>query len=115
VDHEEGQSENVALLSESEFKATLSEGMVRVEPDDAPQITLGEYFQSIPVSHLEGHDFSARRIETVERAPGERWVHIVLGGATRNVYLVIVVDLNGPQVHGHYLLDLVRAYGLDEP
>lgn len=91
----------------------MIDGMARVEPDDAPQVLLRDYLDAIPSPDFQGHDFSERRIETVERAPGHPWVHVVIGGATANVFLVVVVNVAGPHIHGHHVLDLVDHYGLD--
>ena len=34
---------------------------------------------------------------------------------TKNVFLVVIVDLRADRVFGHYLLDLNEEYGLDTP
>ena len=69
--------------------------------------------RSIPEKDLDGHDFTSKEIVAVYRDPSDRWVHVLLKSASREVYLVIVVDQTRRSVHGHHLLDLHRLYGLD--
>lgn len=103
----------VALLSEPEYQATMGTPMVAVEPADPfHPVPLGPYMASIPAEDFQGHDFSARNIEKVYRDPSGRFLHVLVAATKRNVYLVIVVDEPAQSIHGHYLLDLNKLYGL---
>jgi len=102
----------MAAVTKAEFKATMGVAMTLVEPDDLRPIPLGTYVSSVPEPDLQGHDLAARMVERVYREPIERFVHVLLAAAVPNVFLVIVVDEPAHSVHGHYLLDLRREYGL---
>jgi hypothetical protein len=67
----------------------------------------------VPESDLEGHDASTLNIERVYRDPTSHWIHVLISTASPNVYLAIVADETNQRVHGHFLLDLNRAYGRD--
>ena len=104
----------MALLIAAEYKATMSVGMKLLQPEDVSHpVALGDYVRSIPEKDLDGHDFTSKEIVAVCRDPSDRWVHVLLKSASREVYLVIVVDQTRRSVHGHHLLDLHRLYGLD--
>lgn len=103
----------VALLSEAEYQATMGTPMVVVGPDDPfHPVPLGPYTALIPAEDFQGHDFSARNIETVYRDPSGRFLHVLVAATKRNVYLVIIVDEPAQSIHGHYLLDLNKLYGV---
>jgi hypothetical protein len=44
--------------------------------------------------------------------PTSNYQHVLVSCETSNVFLVLVLDLPRRQVHGHYLLDLRKLYGL---
>lgn len=103
----------MARLTEAAYLATMSTPMTLLMPeDDFAPIALGEYVTSVPEEDLEGHDFAEHNVDRVYREPGGRFIHVLLASATANVFLVIVVDEPGRAVHGHYLLDLNKKYGL---
>ncbi|MDX6285618.1 MAG: hypothetical protein QOG53_1103 [Frankiales bacterium] len=86
-----------------------------VTPDDAPRsFELWPYFDSLPESEWQGHDFSARGISYAWAMQGERWEHVLIDSEDINVKLVLVVDLETEKVLGHYLLDLNEVYGLND-
>ena len=51
-------------------------------------------------------------VRIVYRDAAGRFDHVMVMTKTKNVYLVIVVDLTGDGIHGHHLLDLNEKYGL---
>jgi hypothetical protein len=38
--------------------------------------------------------------------------HVLIGTDRREFFLVIVVDLQHNQIHGHHMLDLLEKYGI---
>jgi hypothetical protein len=73
-------------------------------------IDVGPYVASVPVAELCGH--RVREIELVYRDSKNRYDHVLVATATKNVYLCVVVDLVWQRIHGHHLLDLNEKYGL---
>lgn len=89
--------------------------MTAVQPDDDYRpIPLAGYVDAIPASDLRGYDFTRRHVERVYRDPAGRFLHVLLAATTPNVFLVIVVDEPAQSVHGHYVLDLNKEYGLSQ-
>jgi hypothetical protein len=43
-----------------------------------------------------------------------RFEHVLINSEDRNVFMVIVLELEASRVLGHHLLDLNRLYGLSD-
>lgn len=72
-----------------------------------------DYYEGIDQSDLGDFDFGAGVVAHAWRDPSARFDHVLLSSDDPNAFLVIVIDLQGPVVHGHHLLDLGRLYRLD--
>lgn len=103
------------LLTDDQYKATMAEGMRRLESVDDPQPDLKSYLAAIPVRDSQDYDFSSRSVDAVYATADGRFLHVLLAATVPNVFLVIVIDSSTRQVHGHHLLNLRVHYGLDEP
>ena len=99
------------LLSEREFRALLGE-VDRVDPDTPPPFQFWSYFDSIPTEDFAGHDCSGGSVEWIYRARNGRYEFVHIDTETKNVFMVLVLDLTDQVVVGHHLLDLNRLYGL---
>ena len=75
-------------------------------------IDIWPYVRAVPLQDLEGHAVYDQYVEYVYRTGDGRFDHVQVMTRTKNVYLVIVVDLQADDIHGHYLFDLNREYGL---
>jgi hypothetical protein len=102
----------VRQLTEEEFTATFVLRMRDVTADAAPVVDIWPYVESIPEADLQGHELADGFVEYVYRSGDERFDHVLVSSTSKNVYLVIVVDLPGRRIHGHCLLDLNKEYGL---
>src|ERR1700682_1433983 len=104
----------MALLTERDYKSTMTGPMTLVNPDDVDfrPVPLGSNTDAIPPGDLKGYDFSERDTHAVYRDPTGRYVHVLVAATAPNVFLVIVVDEPAQAVHGHFLLDLNKEYGL---
>lgn len=98
-------------LSEKEFKATVDPRPVRVGPDEAPPFDFWGYFRSIPPEDFDGHEFDGT-VTYVWTMPATGCQHVLVDSKTKNVFLVLVLDLRRRKVRGHHLLDLRKLYGL---
>lgn len=86
-----------------------------MRPRDAAQsapFPFWGYFDALPADELAGHDLSACRVDAVIAEPSGRYEHVIVGSETKNVVLVLVLDLQLRCVCGHHVLDLRREYGL---
>lgn len=75
-------------------------------------IDIWPYVAAISVSDLHGHHIHDRFVECVYRNATARFDHVLVMTETKNVYLVIVIDLVEDRIYGHHLLDLNEKYGL---
>jgi hypothetical protein len=113
------------LLSEKEFRRTFVPPMRNIsgraigQPDEpgieGGVIDIWPYVDEIPESNLQGHNIQKQVVEYVSQSSDDRWDHVLIPTKTRNVYLVVVVDVPADLVYGHILLDLNKKYGIEPP
>lgn len=103
----------MAQLTHDEFLVTMGEDRRALGPDDEPPIDFWPYVDAIPVSDLRGFDFATGRVSYVWATDQGRWQHVMVACDRPNVFLVIVLLVDPPRVHGHHLLDLNAHYGVD--
>jgi hypothetical protein len=100
------------LLDEKAFRATLATPMRNVTNEATNVLDIWPYVAAVPVAELGGHSVYDRFVEYVYRDPIGRFDHVLVMTTTKNVYLVVVVDLHSDSIFGHHLLDLNNEYGL---
>ena len=100
------------LLLEADFKSTMCTRMQDVTSTATEVLDIWPYVEAIPAAELEGHVIYDRLVEFVYRSEDGHFDHVAIMTSTKNVYLVVVVDLVEVSVHGHRLLDLNKEYGL---
>lgn len=84
-----------------------------VTPDGV--IDVIPYVDAIPQRDLLPHVLHDHFVEYVYRSSDNRFDHVLFMTKTENVYVVVVVDLQVNEIHGHRLLDLNEEYGITEP
>src|SRR2546422_2595785 len=77
-------------LSESEYHATFGQPMKRLASDVAPPFDFWDYFESIPLSHFEGHDCSAGSVTYVWENPAGQFQHVLVDSVDKNTFMVLV-------------------------
>ena len=113
----------VRLLSETEFLATFVEPMRSLSAiavnrgDGTPGLEGGvvdiwPYACAVPAADLAGAEVQYEQVDGVYRSGDGRWDHVLVATATRNVHLVVVVDVAADRVYGHHLLDLNAKYAV---
>ena len=100
------------LLPYDDFKATFSSPMRDVLNDATDVIDIWPYVSAVPESDLCGHTIYDQFVEHVYRTPDDKYDHVMVMTRTKNVYLVVVVNLLEDSILGHHLLDLNKEYGL---
>ncbi len=100
-------------LTKDEYLATFVEPMRRLEADESYKpVRIGEYVAEV----IAGFDPPVRRdqsqIHHVYLNGDQTFYHVLIHYGWHNQFVVIVVDCGREAVHGHYLLDLDREYGL---
>ncbi|GAA3270867.1 hypothetical protein Dvina_11490 [Dactylosporangium vinaceum] len=97
------------LLTEVEYKATMEPEPVQLGPDADPPFDFWPYFDRIPPGDLQGHDFSEGVVTYAWHMPLGNLQHVLVNCEQPSVFLVLVLDLAGNRVLGHYLLDILRV------
>ena len=100
-------------LSKEQDQATFDQSRQRVI-DEPAFFDYWPYFASIPDADFEGHDRSARVVENVWRMMSGKYEHVLVNSENSNIFMVLVLDREKDQVHGHRFLNLEQEYGLDE-
>ena len=97
-------------LSEAEYRAALTEPMTQYVGDAA--VDIWPYVAAVPTTDLKGHAVYEQFVECSYVTADARHHHVLVMTRTKNVYLVVIVDVPAAGLAGHYLLDLNREYGL---
>lgn len=100
-------------LSKGEYDQTMSVPMQRIGTEDTPPFDFWDYFESIPQQDFQGFDCSAGEVDNAYNEATGRYQHILINSDEKNVFMVLILDLNAANVYGHMLLDLNEAYGLN--
>jgi hypothetical protein len=104
-------------LTEAEYKATLSDHMIdikgredEIHPDGV--LDLDPYLRAVEANIEPLQLLSDTPPAAVYHSPDGGFDHVLYPINRSNVYLVVVVAPDDDRVHGHYVLDLAREYGL---
>jgi len=108
-------NQSTRLLSESEFKSTLSENrMTDVTKTAEPVVDIWLYVEKLVEEGTVLKYVSDRHlVEHVYRNDESTVDHILLPTETGNVFIVIVVDLVEKEIRGHFRIDLNKEYGIE--
>ena len=100
------------LLDATEFKTTFAVPMRDVLATATSVIDIWPYVAAIPTDELLGHKIVDGCVEHVYRNGNDTFDHVLVVTKTKNVFLIVVVDLLRDTIFGHHLLDLSQEYGL---
>lgn len=100
------------LLASDEFKETLVSPMRDVLASATNVIDIWPYVGAVAHSDLFGNEIVDGEVQHVYRNAAGTFDHVLVVTKAKNVFLVVVVDLQKDVVFGHHLLDLNREYGL---
>jgi len=100
------------LLSEEEFKGTFAAPMRDVMATATNVLKIWPYVEAIPTAELSGTVVVPNCVEHVYRNASNTFDHVLVVTNTKNVYLVVIVDLIRGTIFGHRLMDLNHEYGL---
>ena len=85
------------------------------DEDDVGEVEIWSYISAIPESDFDGFTIGDNDVMAVRRTGDRRYDHVLIPTETKNVFLVIVVDLSSKAVFGHHVLNLNDKYGLETP
>ena len=110
-----GAQMKTRLLDATEFKSTFAKPMRDVLRTATNVIDIWPYVAAIPATELFGNVIVDGCVENVYRNGTETFDHVLVVTQTKNVFVVVVVDLVRTTILGHHLLDLNHEYGLTVP
>lgn len=96
-------------LSRSQYLETVSSPMTSLG-DDAPGFDMGDYVRAC-LEALAASD-ADWGVPYVYQSGDRAFMHVVIDYEREHSNLVVVVDLERQQIHGHYLLGIAEEYGL---
>ncbi|MBX0292029.1 hypothetical protein K3G63_16385 [Hymenobacter sp. HSC-4F20] len=99
-------------LSHEEYQAVFQAPMLDVTTTAEPVLDIWPYVESVPVSDLKEYTLSDGLVPYVYQHPRKAFLHVLIATNNADVFLVIIIDLNRVEIYGHYLLDLLKLYGL---
>ena len=100
-------------LTDEEFNATIGTPMVRLSTTEAP-FDFWPYVNALPVTELDGYDFSRAQVDCAFRNPAGTRRHVQVNSEDKNVFLILVLNLRTEEVVGHRLMNLNAQYGAKE-
>lgn len=104
------------LLTDDVFHSTMVDPM-KAPPEygEEEPCDIWQYIEAIPESDFAGFSIAGSDVERAYRTGDHKYDHVLIPTKTKNVYLVVVVDLSLHRVFGHHVLNLNEKYGLDTP
>lgn len=95
-------------LSRDEYMRTILDPMTPTDDDEGPHFNVADY-----VARALGPAVSDWGVPRAYTSGDGKFLHVLVDFGRRNVNLVVVVDIPGREIFGHYTLDLNLEYGLD--
>ena len=100
-------------LTDEEYHRTFAEPMHELGDDeDPPAINIRNYVGRVIRHKRLPTTNDDIRIHYFYENGTKTYTHVLFWYGVPNVYLVIVIENEGPRIHGHHILDLNEKYGL---
>src|SRR5262245_39244921 len=100
------------LLSDEAVRATYTSPMRDVTEVATDVVDIWPYVSAFPSDELQGYEVYDQFVEHDYRDAADQFDHVLVMTKSKNVYVVIVVDLICGRIQGHHVLDLNEKYGL---
>jgi hypothetical protein len=101
------------LLSDEEFKSTITAEMVDVTLTATPDVDIWPYIKILSINGtVDKYVFDNTLVEKVYRNEMRTFDHVLLPTTNKNIFIVIIIDLINKKIKGHYRLDLNKEYGI---
>jgi hypothetical protein len=105
--------EHMPLLDDVAYKRCFSAKMVRIAPSGNAPFPFWPYVDGIPTEDFQGYDCSEGSVEWIWRDDDGRFEHVLINAKEdKDVFMVIVLDLQEMNVVGHRLMDFKQEYGV---
>ena len=101
------------LLSDNEYKNTMTTKMVDVTETVEPTVDIWGYVEFLVAENIVvQYVLDKSLVEKVYRNQTNTFDHVLLPTPKNNYFVLLVVDLVAENIKGHYLLDLNAEYKL---
>jgi hypothetical protein len=100
-------------LSEQEYKSTMTGKMTDVTESAEPVVDIWPYVEVLRNDKIVlDYVFTNELVESVSTNGDGSFHHVLLPTDNENVFIVLVIDVVGQRIKGHFKLDLNQQYGL---
>jgi hypothetical protein len=100
-------------LGYAQYQLTFKAPMLDLTAIAEPVIDIWSYVEDIPVEDLNGYILSDGEVRHVYQHPDGTFLHVLVSTLNKDVFLVVIIDLQSMTIHGHFLLDLLQVYGIE--
>ena len=104
---------DINKLEYAQYQLTFEAPMLDVTATAEPLIAIWPYVEAVPVEDLNGHALTDGEVRHVYQHPNATFSHVLVSTLNRDVFLVIIIDLQAMKIYGHFLLDLLQLYGIE--
>jgi hypothetical protein len=100
-------------LTEQEYKSTMTGQMTDITESAEPIVDIWLYVEILRNDKVVlDYVFTNELVESVYTNGDGSFHHVLLPTDNKNVFIVLVIDVIGQQIMGHFKLDLNQQYGL---
>lgn len=100
-------------LTEQEYKSTMTGKMTDVTESAEPIVDIWPYVEILTKDKIVlDYVFSNELVESVYTNGDGSFHHVLLPTDNKNLFIVLVIDVIGQRIKGHFKLDLNEQYGL---
>jgi hypothetical protein len=100
-------------LTEKEYKSTITGSMANVTETAEPIVDIWSYVEElVDEGIIPGHVFNNELVESVYENEDGSFHHVLLPTEDQNIFVVLIIDVKGERIKGHFGLDLNLQYGL---
>lgn len=99
-------------LTEQEFKSTMTGKMTDVTESVEPVVDIWPYVEILRNNRIViDYVFTNELVEAVYINGDGSFHHVLLPTDQKNLFIVLIVDILGQRIKGHFKLDLNQQYG----
>jgi hypothetical protein len=102
-------------LTEQEYKSTMTGKMTDVTESAQPIVNIWPYVEILRNDKIVlDYVFTNEFIESVYTNGDGSFHHVLLPTDNKNIFIVLIIDVIGQTIKGHFKLDLNQQYGLSQ-
>jgi uncharacterized radical SAM superfamily protein len=100
-------------LTEEQYKSTMTGKMIDVTQAAEPVVDIWPYIEKLRNDKIVlDYVFTNEIVESVYKNEDDSFHHVLLPTDNKNIFIVLIIDVKGQRIKGHFKLDLNQQYGL---